>query len=82
MGKYTNVVLEESLLLTQRVAYNSDGYEQYIGYARPGADEGADEWIIFQLIYDTSNRIVQKLFANGSKAFDLKWTARASYEYK
>jgi hypothetical protein len=82
MAKYTQVMLEETLLLTQRIAYNSDGYEQYIGYARPGADEGSDEWLIHELIYDTSNRMVQKLFAEGSKSFNQKWTARASYEYK
>jgi len=81
MAHYTNVMLEETLLLTQRIAYNSDGYEQYIGYARPGADESDDQWVIHQLVYDTSNRMVSKLFAGGSKAFDKRWTERASYEY-
>ena len=79
---FTNIMLEETLLLTQRIAYNASGYEEYIAYARPGADEGDKQWLIHKLIYDTSNRMTQKLFADGSKGFNKKWTKRASYEYK
>ena len=81
MPHYTNVMLEETLLLTQRISYNANGYEEYIGYARPGAGVGDSQWVIHKLVYDSSDRMIQKLFAGGSKAFDKEWVKRATYEY-
>ena len=78
---YSKLMLEETLLLTQRIDYNSSGYEQYIGYAPVGSDETHESWVIHELIYDSSNRMSKKLFAEASKSFDKAWSERGSYEY-
>ena len=81
MAHYTNLRLEESLLLTQRIARNSSGYEQYIGYAPAGSAETQDRWVIVELIYDSSDNMIQKLFAEGSIGFNLSWSERTGYDY-
>jgi YD repeat-containing protein len=78
---YTKVVLnEETVMMTQRIAYSGTD-AQYIGYAPPGTAEDEAGWIIHKLIYDSNSLMVSKLFAGGSKAFDKVWQDRAEYSY-
>ena len=74
-------MLEETLLLTQRIEYNSSGYAQYIGFAPVASAETNEAWLIHELIYDSSNRMLEKLFADGSKSFDKAWSERTNYTY-
>ena len=78
---YTKVILEESILLAQRVAYNANGYEEYIGWSPPTAAETEESWVIHKLEYDSSNRFTARKFAGGSKNFDKAWSKRATYDY-
>ena len=77
---YTKAFLnEETVLLKQRVAYSGTNAE-YIGYAPPGSAENEAVWIIHKLTY-VSSLMTKKDFADGSKAFDKKWSERTGYTY-
>ena len=73
-------MLEETLILKQRLSYSGTSAE-YIGYADPGVEETQALWMIVNLKYDGSGLMVEKNFADGSKAFDKIWTERAGYTY-
>ena len=78
--KYYESMLEESLLLQQRIAYSGTN-AQYIGYADPGVPDDKPLWLIYQLEYDSNSNVVAKRFASGTKAFDKIWDNRGDYSY-
>jgi hypothetical protein len=66
-------VIQVSDFLTQRIAYNSNGLAEYLGYANPGSIEGSAVWMIKKLVYD-GNNVTQILFCDGDSNFDNTWT--------
>lgn len=66
------------LLMTQAIAYDSNGNTEYIGYALAGSAKTAPVWLIKKLTYDVSNRVTDIQFANGVIAFDQVWNNRGS----
>jgi len=78
--RYYKSMLEETLVLKQRIAYSGTS-AQYIGYADPSVKETQALWLIVKLSYDGSGLMIEKDFADGSKAFDKIWTERTGYTY-
>ena len=70
----------EETLLQARYAYSGTNVE-YIGYAEPGAEETAQEWVIVKYTYNSSSLVTKKTFANGKKNFTLAWSEREGYSY-
>lgn len=66
--------------LIQRIAYTSDGKQEYIGFAKPGTDVSASGWQIKKLSYSGFN-IISILYAGGNLGFDKIWDDRESYSY-
>ena len=78
--RYYTSMLEESLVLQQRIAYSGANAE-YIGYADPGVPDDKPLWLIYKLEYDGSGYVIGKRFASGTNAFDKIWDNRGDYSY-
>ena len=64
-----------------RMAYNSDGRQEYIGKAAPHKLETDAAWQIIKITYDSDGRQTEINFASGNDKLDKKWSARAGYTY-
>lgn len=58
----------------------------YVGFARPGSDEGDEVWQIRKLAYDGSNNLIsikwpEDPFGNANNDYEFSWTDRATYTY-
>jgi len=68
-------------MMAQRIAYNSSGYAEYIGYAAPGTNDDDQAWMISKLVYsDTS--VISKLWADGTNDQSKNWNNREGYTYR
>lgn len=68
------------LLMSERYAYDSNGYVEYIGYAYPGSREMDNRWSICKNIYSGSD-VVEKVWAEGSSDQKFAWSSREDYTY-
>lgn len=66
--------------LTQRIAYNAQGMQQYIGEAQPGSDTSAAVWRVRELIY-SGTQLTQVIWADGDTKFDNIWDNRGTLTY-
>lgn len=62
------------------VEYDGDDNPIFIGYAKPGTANSADQWLIQQLTWSGGNMVTLR-FAGGSLDFGFVWNDRASYTY-
>lgn len=53
----------------------------YICWAAPGTPKSTAKWRIMKCIYDGSNRLVDRIYANQTAGFVHKATEAASYNY-
>ena len=62
--------------MKKRLAYNSNGDVEYVGYAPKGLSENADGWLLHKLTYDVNKNVTEVNIAYGS------WTTRAGETYE
>ena len=69
-------------LWTERIAYDAENRIQYVGKAVPGSAENALVWSIYLLTYEgTTERIMEKGWADGDSSQRCRWDLRATYAY-
>ena len=73
-------IAEFSNRYIQRIAYNTQGQPEYIGYAVPGTGNGALLWQIRKLTY-VNMRVTAINFASGDANFDKEWDEKTGYTY-
>lgn len=66
--------------LSQRLAYEAQGLQEYIGEAEPGSATSAAVWRIRKLVY-SGTQLTEILWADGNTKFDNIWDNRASLSY-
>ena len=71
--------------MDQEFAYvaagNGVGQLEYQGFAQPNSLTSAAKWQIRKFTYDSSNRLSDIKWANGTDNTTLIWNSRASYDY-
>jgi hypothetical protein len=71
--------LNEDLQYQSRFEYSA-GLVLYSGYAPAPVGESDPAWVIKKYTYSGTD-VVKVTFADGSNAFDKKWSLRTSYSY-
>jgi YD repeat-containing protein len=69
---------------TIRMSYSGTGVSkvlEYIGKAAPGSSESSAVWQIQKMVYDASNDMTERNWADGNVKFDNVWTNRAALSY-
>ena len=70
-----STVIPNNLKKRMDYAARTDGNPVYVGFAPIGLDEGAEEWLIYKLTYDASNRVTAVDVAFGD------WTNHTTHTY-
>ena len=65
----------------QKISYDANNRQEYIGYAIPGALTSEAKWTIYKLEYDSDGRMITRRHANSKDNLDLEWDEKANYEY-
>lgn len=76
-----NKIQDVGNLLTQRIAYTSQGYEEYIGEALAGSATSSAVWRIKKLTYDSNGQITSLIWADSDTNFDNVWDNYDSLDY-
>lgn len=74
-GLYARRVVEIPSNQQMRIAYGTNGMEEYVGYAPRGIATSAGGWLIHYLEYDVSDRLTSRTIGSGA------WDDRATITY-
>lgn len=65
-----------------RTSYDSNGRQEYVGMAYPGALDSEEKFQIFKIAYDANGRMTHRRYADNTDDFTKIWNSRENYDYE
>ena len=64
-----------------RISYTAGNLQEYIGEAPPNSKETDSVWRIQKLVYNSSNLMTKRTWADGTAGFTKQWSNRSNFSY-